>query len=82
MGDKANDDGLPVAPIHRLIKQVTGSRVSAKASVELKAILERHGESLSARAVELAGHRNKDTVNVQDVRLAYKLSLQGKTRTT
>lgn len=72
MSDKPKQEGLPVAPIRRLIKKTTNARVSEKAAFELKMILESFGQEISMRAIELAKHRNKETVKDQDIRLAYK----------
>jgi histone H3/H4 len=54
----------------RLVRRVTGARVSPKAAAELGVVLEEYGSRISQEAVRLCQHRGARTVSDDDIRAA------------
>ena len=63
---------LPLAAMEKIMKQAGADRVSDKAKVALKAVLEEIGEKLASDAVKFATHAGRNTVKATDVKLAAK----------
>ncbi len=65
---------LPLAAMEKIIKKVGGSdiRVSDKAKVALKEIVEEKAEEIAERAWRLATHAGRKTVKERDIKLAAK----------
>jgi len=61
---------LPLARVEKLIRKGGAVRVSRDASKELGLILEERAAEISAKAVKLAKHAGRKTVNAEDIRLA------------
>ncbi len=63
---------LPVAPLYRILRKAGAKRVSEEAKrVFVETIIE-IAEKIAERAVELAKHAGRKTVQEEDVRLAKK----------
>jgi len=63
---------LPLAAMEKLLKHCGAERVSDKAKVALKNVLEERAEEIAARAIRLALHAGRKTVKDGDVKLASK----------
>jgi histone H3/H4 len=61
---------LPTATIKRLIKKGGAERVGDDAAEALAVILEEIALQMSAKAVKLASHAGRKTVNADDIRLS------------
>jgi len=67
---------LPLAPVDRLIRKAGAYRVSEKAAIALREILEEIAIEISREAIELANHANRRTVTDEDIKLAAKRILR------
>lgn len=63
---------LPLAAMEKLLKHCGADRVSDKAKVALKNVLEERAEEIAASAIRLALHAGRKTVKEGDVKLASK----------
>ena len=63
---------LPLAAMEKILKQSGAERVSDKAKVALKSIIEEEAEKIAAHAVKFASHAGRKTVKASDVKLAAK----------
>ena len=61
---------LTIAPITRMIRNAGAERVSEDASRALVVVLEEYGETVARKAVSLAKHAGRKTVNAEDIQLA------------
>ena len=61
---------LAIAPTRRIIKKTGAHRVSEDAVVYLNEILEEQGTEIAKRATKLAAHAGRQTVSVNDIKLA------------
>ncbi|MBT5021540.1 histone family protein [Candidatus Woesearchaeota archaeon] len=63
---------LPLAAMEKILKQCGAERVSDKAKVALKNVIEDIAEEIAENAVKLALHAGRKTVKAGDVKLAAK----------
>ena len=63
---------LPLAAMEKILKQAGAERVSDKAKVALKDVIEERVAKIAADAVRLASHAGRKTVKEEDVKLASK----------
>ncbi len=63
---------LPLAAMEKILKMGGAERVSDKAKVALKSMLEDIGEDIAVQAVKLAQHAGRKTVKDRDIKLAAK----------
>ena len=63
---------LPLAAMEKLLKQCGAERVSDKAKVALKNIIEEKANEIAAKAIQLAKHAGRKTIKGGDIRLASK----------
>jgi histone H3/H4 len=65
-------DGLPLAPIDRLIRNSGAERVSEDASQAMAKIIADFVEDISGQALKLAKHAGRKTITSDDILLAAK----------
>ena len=63
---------LPLAAMEKILKQCGADRVSDKAKVALKNVVEDLADEIAVRAIKLANHAGRKTVKARDVKLASK----------
>ncbi len=63
---------LPLAAMEKILKKAGAERVSDKAKIALKNVLEEIAEEIGAKAVKLAMHAGRKTVKAGDIKLASK----------
>jgi len=63
---------LPLAAMEKILKQAGAERVSDKAKVALKNVVEEITEKIAVSAVTLASHAGRKTVKEDDIKLANK----------
>ena len=63
---------LPLAAMEKILKSVGADRVSDKAKLALKNVVEDIAEEIAQDAVKLAMHAGRKTVKGGDIRLAAK----------
>ncbi len=65
---------LPLAAMEKIIKKVGGDdiRVSDRAKVALKSVIEEKAEEVAAKAWRFATHAGRRTVKESDIKLAAK----------
>ena len=63
---------LPLAAMEKVLKQCGADRVSDKAKVALKTVVEEIADQIAVKAIQLAVHAGRKTVKARDVKLAAK----------
>lgn len=61
---------LPLAAMEKLLKRCGAPRVSEDAKTAMKEVLEEDGDRIGKKAVEIALHAGRKTVQGGDVKLA------------
>lgn len=61
---------LPIAAVQRIAKMNGAERIGADAVTELVKLAETYIGKISKDAAALAGHANRKTVNVEDIKMA------------
>lgn len=67
-----SDKLLPLAAMEKILKNAGAERVSDKAKVALKNVIEEIAEGIASRAIKLAIHAGRKTVKAGDIKLAAK----------
>lgn len=67
-----SDKFLPLAAMEKLLKQGGAERVSEKAKVALKNVIEEMAHEIAVRSIKLAVHAGRKTVKAEDIKLAVK----------
>lgn len=63
---------LPLAAMEKILKQAGAERVSDKAKVALKDVVEEIAEKIAVNSIRLASHAGRKTVKEGDIKLASK----------
>ena len=63
---------LPLAAMEKILKKSGAERVSDKAKIALKNVIEEKAEEISQRAIKFAMHAGRKTVKAGDIKLAVK----------
>lgn len=63
---------IPLAAMEKILKNANADRVSDKAKVALKDVLEDIAEEIAVNAVKLALHAGRKTIKEEDIKLAAK----------
>ncbi|MFC1768850.1 histone family protein [Nanoarchaeota archaeon] len=63
---------LPLAAMEKILKQCGADRVSDKAKVALKNVVEEKADEIASRAIKFANHAGRKTVKAGDIKLASK----------
>ena len=63
---------LPLAAMEKILKQCGAERVSDKAKVAMKNVIENIADDIAARAIQFAKHADRSTVKDRDIKLAVK----------
>lgn len=61
---------IPNAVVKRIMTEAGAQRVSPDAVAELSKLLVAHGQALTKKAVEAAGHAKRQTIKAEDVQMA------------
>ncbi len=68
----ASERLLPLAAMEKILKQSGAERVSDKAKVAMKEVIEDIAEDIATQAVRFAVHAGRKTVKAGDIKLASK----------
>ncbi|MBW3001768.1 NFYB/HAP3 family transcription factor subunit [Candidatus Woesearchaeota archaeon] len=63
---------IPLAAMEKILKQAGAPRVSDKAKVALRDVLEEHVEKIARDAIRFANHAGRKTIKAGDIKLALK----------
>ncbi len=69
--------GLPLAAMERLLREITGFRISEGAKIALKQEMERHATEIGERAARYSQHAGRKTIKEEDIKLVVKDMSQG-----
>jgi histone H3/H4 len=61
---------IPIAPIERIIKKTGAQRVSGDAVYALRNIMEEWAEDIAYKAVRIARHSGRKTINKGDIEVS------------
>ena len=65
---------LPLAPMEKILKKCGAERVSDKAKIALKEVIEEIADEIAVDAIKLTQHAGRKTVKARDIKLAVKQS--------
>ncbi len=63
---------IPILAMEKILRNCGAERVSDKAKVMLKNIIEDRAEEISHMAIKYALHAGRKTIMVDDIKLAFK----------
>jgi len=63
---------IPLAAMEKILKNNGAERVSDKAKIALKNVVENIAEEIATNAVKLAAHAGRKTIKAGDIKLASK----------
>ena len=63
---------LPLAAMEKILKHSGAERVSDKAKVALKGVMEEIADQIAAKAIRLANHAGRTTVKDRYIKIAAK----------
>jgi len=63
---------IPLAAMEKILKQAGAPRVSDKAKIALRDVLEEYVEKISNDAIRFAAHAGRKTIKAGDIKLALK----------
>lgn len=63
---------LPLAAMEKILKNSGAERVSDKAKVALKNVVEDIADNIANKAIQLAKHAGRTTIKDRDIKLAAK----------
>ena len=63
---------IPIVAMEKILKKCGAERVSDKAKVMLKNIIEDKAEEISVQAIKYAYHAGRKTVKSDDIKLAFR----------
>lgn len=66
------DKILPLAAMEKVLRRCGAERVSDKAKVALKNVIEDKAEEIATKSIRLAIHAGRKTVKENDIKLASK----------
>ena len=66
------DKFLPVGAREKVLKQGGAERVSDKAKVALKNVLEEIAHEIAVKSIKLSAHAGRKTIKAEDIKLAVK----------
>ncbi|MBC8357342.1 MAG: NFYB/HAP3 family transcription factor subunit [Candidatus Aminicenantes bacterium] len=61
---------IPLAAMEKILRSTGAERVSDKAKIALKTIIEEKAEQIANTAIRLATHAGRKTVKAEDIKLA------------
>ena len=67
-----SDKLLPLAAMEKLLRQGGADRVSDKAKVALKNVIEEIAHEIAVKSLKLANHAGRKTIKAEDIKLAVK----------
>ena len=67
-----SDKFLPLAAMEKLLKQGNAERVSDKAKVAVKNVIEEIAHEIAIKSIKFAVHAGRKTVKAEDIKLAVK----------
>jgi len=63
---------IPLAAMEKILKNSGADRVSDKAKIALKNVIEEIAEDIASQAIRFASHAGRKTVKAGDIKLAAK----------
>ena len=67
-----SDKFLPLAAMEKILKQGGAERVSDKAKVALKNVVEEIANEIAVKSIKLSAHAGRKTIKSEDIKLAVK----------
>lgn len=64
--------GIPILAMEKIMKNCGAERVSYKAKLFLKNIIEDKAEEISEQAIKYAMHAGRKTIKSDDIKLAFR----------